>query len=354
MTTIRTGLATAALVALLLTPAAASAATVYIPEGSAGEILVVDADTGAVKARWTGFEAVHGLAGAPGAKYLVAGSYTEVAKDEAEVPEKPEGITQDEHEAHHARKPAPAMPMDAPVSILTVLDAQSGEVVRRIEVPGAVHHVAMSPDGRHAVTSHPTTGGIGIVDLDTLSFRIFVPTGPNPNYAVFAPDGRSVFVTNADNGTVSEVDIEKGFVKRNILSGEAPEHVVISRDGEHLYVADAYAGDVHEIALPAGRIARTFPVGGEIHGLDLSDDGETLFVSGKGEDKLVAVALDTGTQKTTTLAPSPYHLATVTSTGALFVSSREEPKVWIVGQSGMAVRGEIAVSGEGHQMVVLP
>lgn len=339
---------------LLLTSAPAFAATVYIPEGSAGEILVVDSDTGAVKARWTGLEAIHGLAGVPGAKYLVAGSYTEVAKDEAMAPEKPEGVSQSEHEAHHARKAANAMPKDAAVSILTILDAQSGEVVRRIEVPGAVHHVAMSPDGRYAVATHPTTDGVSIIDLHALAFKAFVPTGTSPNYSVFAPDGKSVFVTNASSGTVSEVDLEKAFVKRNILAGEAPEHIVLSRDGKLLFVADAYAGTVHEISISAGEVTRTFSIGGEIHGLDLSDDGKTLFVSGKEENKLVAIQLETGEQKTAALAPAPYHLAAIPGSGTLFVSSREEPKVWIIGQSDLAVHGDITVSGEGHQMVVLP
>lgn len=343
-----------ALLALLLAPAAASATTVYIPEGSAGSILVVDGFTGAVKARWTGFEAVHGLAGSPGSKYLVAGSYTEIAKDEAETPQKPEGVSQDDHEAHHARNAAPAMPAGAGISILTVLDAQSGEVLRRIEVPGAVHHVAVSTDGRFAVATHPTTSGISIIDLGTLSLRAFVPTGPNTSYAVFSSDSRSVFVTNADNGTVSEVDIEKGFVRRNILAGETPEHIVMSGDGGELYVAETDAGNVHEVSVTSGEVLRTFPVGGEVHGLDLSDDGGTLFVSGKGEDKLAAITLETANQRTVPLAPAPYHLTTITGTGTLFVSSSDEPKVWIIGQSDLAVRSEIEVSEEGHQMVVLP
>lgn len=339
---------------LLLASAPAFATTVYIPNGSAGEILVVDAETSVIKVRWAGFDAIHGLAGAPGAKYLVAGSYAEVAKEAAAAPAKPEGVTQDEHEAHHAPKAAQAMPADATVSILTILDTQSGEVVRRLEVPGAVHHVAMSPDGRLAVATHPTTDGISIIDLDTLSFRTFVPTGPSPNYAVFAPDGGSVFVTNADNGTVSDVDVAKGFVRRNILAGESPEHIIVSRDGTRLYVADAYVGKVHEVSVAAGEVARSFQIGGEVHGLGLSDDGETLFVVGKGEDKLVAVDMETGDRKTTTLAPAPYHLATIEGAGTLYVSSREKPKVWIVDQSDLVIRGEIAVSGEGHQMVVLP
>ncbi|WP_370321736.1 YncE family protein [Oricola sp.] len=346
--------AVATLFSFLLVTAPAFAGTVYIPEGSAGEILVVDADTGAIKSRWSGFEAVHGLAGAPGARYIVAGSYSEVSKDDSKAPAKPEGISQDDHEAHHAPKAADAMPKDAAVSILTIVEAETGEVVRRIEVPGAVHHVAMSPDGRYAVATHPTTDGISIVNLDTLALEAFVPTGISPNYAVFARDGKSVFVTNTDSGTVSEVDIDKAFVRRNILSGETPEHIVISRDERRLYVADAYAGRVHEVDISDGTISRTLDIGGEIHGLDLADDGKTLFVSGKGDDKIAAIALSTGEPIFAALAPAPYHLTTVSGTDRIYVSSREEPKVWIIDQTNLAVTGEIPIVGEGHQMVVLP
>ena len=351
-TEMKFALATATLTLLGTVPTFAT--TVYIPEGSAGEILVVDADTGSVEARWPGFEAVHGLAGVPGARYIVAGSYSEVAKEEAEAPAKPDGVSQDEHEAHHASRAASVMPKDAGVSILTIVEAETGAVVRRIEVPGAVHHVAMSPDGRYAAVTHPTTDGISIIDLDTLAFKAFVPTGTSPNYAVFARDGRSVFVTNADSGTISEVDVDKTFVKRNILSGEAPEHVVMSHDGKRLYVADAYAGKVHEVIISDGNISRSLDVGGEIHGLDLSDDDGTLFVSGKGDDKIAAIDLSSGKAKFAALAPAPYHLTTIAGTNSLYVSSREEPKVWIVDQENLAVTGEIAVSGEGHEMEVLP
>ncbi|KGF71126.1 hypothetical protein LL06_01775 [Hoeflea sp. BAL378] len=347
-------LSLSAILAVLLTSASATAATVYIADGSADQIIVVDTDTGTVERRITGLDAIHGLSGAPGVRYLVAGSYSEVEGTEATALAKPEGVSEDEHAAHHAKPAAGAMPKDAAISILTILDAKSGEILRRIEVPGAVHHTAVSPDGRYAAATHPSGDGISIIDLETLVFKAFVPTGSAPNYAVFSEDSASVFVTNSGNGTISEVDVEKGFVRRNLLVGTAPEHVVISDDGATLYVADADIGKIHEIAVSDGAILRSFEIGGELHGLDLSDDGSTLFVSGKSEDKLVAIDLQSGAMRTASLSPAPYHLTTIDGTGKIYVSSRDEPKIWIINQIDLAVIGEIAVSGEGHQMVVLP
>lgn len=333
---------------------AGHAATVYIPDGSADQVIVVDGATGEVVRRFQGLEAVHGLAGAPGGRYLVAGSYAEVTPDEAAAAPRPDAVSEDEHAGHHAAPAADAMPSDQGISILTVLDAETGEIVRRLDVPGAVHHVAVSPDGGMAAATHPSGDGISLIDLDAMEYRGFVATGPMPNYAVFGPDGASLYVSNSGNGTISEVDTARGIVARNIVAGEAPEHVVLTDDGATLYTADADAGVVHEVVLAEGEVTRSFDIGGALHGLDLSDDGATLFVSSLGTDRLVAVDLASGEMRGADLAPAPYHLTAIDGTGTLFVSSQAEPEVWIVDQATLSATGEIPVGDIGHQMVVLP
>ncbi len=338
----------------LAAPFAALAGTVFIPEGNANEVLVVDADSGKTLKVIPGLDAIHGLAGAPGVKYLVAGSYAEIDPADAAGAEKPGNVNADDHAAHHAGKPKAEMPQDMGLSLVSILDAKSGEIVRRIEVPGAVHHTAVSPDGRWAVATHPAGDGISVIDLETLTFKAFIPTGPMPNYAVFAPEGGKVYVTNAGNGTLSEIDVAEGFVTRNIKVGETPGHVVLNKAGTAAFVADAEAGRALRVDLATGKVTGSWEIGGEIHGLDLSDDGAVLFVAGKGSNRVVSIDLATGQQRAEPLAPKPYHLTTVPGTGKLYVSSRAEPKVWIVDQATMKPVGEIAIKGVGHQMVALP
>jgi len=43
----------------------------------------------------------------------------------------------------------------------------------------------------------------------------------------------------------------------------------------------------------------------------------------------------------------------VPGSGTVFVSSREEMRVWVLDQSTLALRGEIAIDGIGHQMAVV-
>jgi DNA-binding beta-propeller fold protein YncE len=346
---------TTATAVLLMTAAMAAAQpVVFVPEGSAATVRMVDADTGKTIKEITGLEAVHGLSGAPGVPYLVAGSYAETDRAAIAKMVLPAGVSQDEHASHHAKPEAkPIGPSDAGVSIISILNAATGDIVRRVEVPGAVHHTAVSPDGRFAVATHPSGDGISVIDLKTFKLTAFVPTGSMPNYAAFGSDPNLVYVSNAGNGTISEVDLNRGIVRRNMVAGDAPEHIVIDPDKAVLYAADADAGNVIELSLKDGSIIRRFAIGGELHGMDLSDDRTTLFVAGRGEDKIAAVTLSTGTIVTAPLSPQPYHLTNVPGTGRLFVSSHAEPKVWIIDEATLSIVGDFRIEGEGHQMVAV-
>jgi len=87
----------------------------------------------------------------------------------------------------------------------------------------------------------------------------------------------------------------------------------------------------------------------------LSDDGKTLFVSARGENKLLGIDVGTGKTRTLALGPSPYHLNTIHGAGMVYVSSSKEPKIWIVDQKTLTLKGSIALpAGEGHQMAIVP
>lgn len=337
---------------LSLEVAQAQGTQVFIPEGSADQVRVIDAKSRQQVALIEGIDAVHGLAGSPNSPYIVAGSFMEVERAQMAPISKPSSVSEDEHAVHHAPQKQALGPSDAGVSLLSVIDTATGEVVRKIEVPGAVHHVALSPDGQFAVSTHPNGGGISVVDLDIFELVAWIPTGPMPNYAVFGDDPSTVYVSNAGNGTISEVDLQRGIVLRNILAGTSPEHIAIDAKTSRIYAADADAGLILEVDLSTGDETRQIEIGGELHGLDLSDDRSTLFVAAKATDRLVAIDVASGSVTAKQLSPAPYHLTTVTGTGSIFVSSRDEPMVWVVDADTLTAVEEIQIQGEGHQMVV--
>lgn len=344
----------AALVTLVLGMQTAIAEPlVYVPLGGEGKIVVVDAAKDEIVDTISGVTAVHGLAGTPDGQLLIAGSYQEREAGGA-TPAKPAGVTEDEHAAHHSAAPAGPKKDDAAISTVSVIRTADGSVVRRIDVPGAVHHVAVSPDGRYAVVTHPNEGTISAIDLGSYEVVATVATGPFPNYSAFGSDGRSVYVSNAGNNTVSAVDAGTWTVQWNAAVGEGPEHVVLSTDGRSLYVNNVEDGSVSVIGIAERQVVKTVPIGSTLHGIDLSDDGGTLFVADLGDDKVVAFDLATGTHRSVRLAPAPYHLAAVRGAGKLYVSSADEPKVWVLDPETLAVLGEIPIGGTGHQMFLGP
>ena len=132
------------LIAILSMAAAAGMATaspmVYIPLGSDNQVIAVDAATDKITATFTGVENPHGLVATPDGEYLVAGSLTET----------PLSSGQD---------------VGTPNSKFSLIHLAHGHVMLTIPVAGWSHHQAITPDGRYVISTHPTRGGISLIDM---------------------------------------------------------------------------------------------------------------------------------------------------------------------------------------------
>ncbi len=165
--------------------------------------------------------------------------------------------------------------------------------------------------------------------------------------------GTEVYVSNSGDGTVSEIDTANWTVLRNLSAGKTAEHIVLSPDERYLYAVNPASGTVSRVDLKRGEVTAIFAVGEDPHGVDLSDDGRLLYASSKQDNKVVAIHLANGEERSVKLAPAPYHITTVRGTGKVYVSSRKSPKIWVLDQQTLAVRGEIPIRGEGHEMGVV-
>lgn len=347
----RTALILPVLMMLLTSGLAFAAEVVYVPMGSDNKILIIDPKVDRVTGEITGVPAIHGLAGTPDGRYLIAGSLQERDPDGG-PPEIPEGMSEDEHASHH-RAPAADTEQEAPsVSIVTVLNRTDRAVVRRIVVPGPVHHVAAGPDNDFAIVTHPDQDMVSVIDLSTFTLIATVATGSLPNYAVFSDDGASAYVSNAGDNSVSEIDTKTWKVRRSIPTGASPEHVALSPDGRKLYVNNVDDGLVSTIDVEQGAVETTYTVGASLHGIDVSDDGRTLFVASLGSDEFVAIDIASSEMRYVKLSPQPYHLAAIRGTGKVYVSSADDPKIWVIDQETLKVIGEIDIGGKGHQIVL--
>ena len=80
---------------------------VYVPLGGENKIVVVDAAKDEIVDTISGLAAVHGLAGTPDGRFLIAGSFETRASGSKTVA-KPAAVSEDDHAAHHGAAPAKA------------------------------------------------------------------------------------------------------------------------------------------------------------------------------------------------------------------------------------------------------
>lgn len=308
---------------------AMAAPIAYIPLGSANQVIAVDAANGKIIRSYSGVENPHGLVATPDGDYLVAGSLKET--------------------------PVPAgAPSDTPNSKLYVIHPEHGHVMAEIPVSGWTHHEAVTPDGKYVISTHPTRGGISVVDVINNKVYKTIKTGPSPNYTLVTKDGKRAYVSNSGNGTLSEIDLSRWEVIRSLEAGPTPEHLVFSPDEKTIYVSNDRAGTVSVVSVKEGKVEKTYRIGKRVHGLDIGDDGKTLFISSRSDDKLVALDTQTGEQRVLTLSPEPYHLDKIPGAGKVYVSSGKAPIIWVVDQKTFTVTDTIRLpAGEGHQIAVI-
>ena len=149
--------------------------------GDAGKIEIIDTATNAIVAQIDGLEQAHGLAVTPDGRRLVVASLTE--RDEDAAVKRPKGVSAEDHAAHHGGEKTSLE--ESALGTAAVIDLQTGATVRQIDVPGGVHHVAMSPDGRYAVLTHPGLASVSAIDLETHTVNTSILVGNDPNYAAF-------------------------------------------------------------------------------------------------------------------------------------------------------------------------
>ncbi|MDX8412190.1 MAG: beta-propeller fold lactonase family protein [Mariprofundaceae bacterium] len=342
------------LLVLMTVSVSASADTmVYMPLGTGNAVIQIDGDRDRLIGTIPGVVNSHGLDATRDGVYLVAGSLTESFA--GGPPAKPTGMSEEEHRGHHGM-PAEDRAQKGKVAgggILYLINAREQRIVRQIEVPGVVHHVLITADGRFAVSTHPSLGAVSIVDLGKSKMIKTLFTGPAANFIVGSSDHRLLYVSNSGDNSIREVDIETWSVRRRLPAGQAPGHLTLSADGSTLYAVNAESGTVSAIDLKRGDVSHAYPVGADAHGMALSDDGRFLYVSSKKENKLTAIELASATIRSIPLSPAPYHVAAIPGTGKLYVSSRQAPKIWVIDAVTLKILREIQLSnGVAHQMVI--
>jgi len=170
--------------------------------------------------------------------------------------------------------------------------ATSLEVARLPIGPRIPHEVAVSPDGRWAVTAEygpDSNRGRHLVVIDIPSARIVdrIDLGPNsrPHSVVFLPDSRRVVATMQDADELALVDITNSTVLRTYPTGGREGHMVrLNPDATRAYVSSRESvGTLSVIFLEEDRAPVVIHTGAGAEGLDVTPDGSEIWVANRRE-----------------------------------------------------------------------
>ena len=193
-------------------------------------------------------------------------------------------------------------------------DLVAGVEVARVPIgPSIPHEVAVSPDGRLALTAEygPNNApGRRVVVIDVASASVLgrIDLGPmsRPHSVVFLPDGRRAVATMQDSDRLALLDIQARTVIKTFPTGGREGHMVrLSPDGARAYVTSRGAeGTLSVIYLNQDRPPTVIVTGPGAEGLDVAPDGE-IWVANR-ENESISIIDPNSLEITATLEARPY------------------------------------------------
>jgi YVTN family beta-propeller protein len=161
------------------------------------------------------------------------------------------------------------------------------------------HGVAISPDGRTAMTANLGSGTLSAVDVMMGAVLSHVEVLERPESMAFSPDGTRLYAVGRESAAVSIVDPIHVKTVGRIDTGQGPAQIVITPDGTRIAVP-LFCEDAVQIADTKTReVTHTIAVGKQPAGATLSADGALLFVSCESERRVYVIALADGEVLTT-------------------------------------------------------
>jgi DNA-binding beta-propeller fold protein YncE len=241
---------------------------------------------------------------------------------------------------------------------LVLLDADTGDVTRRVPLPGAVRHLQLAKPGGPVLIPVESANALVRVDLPSGRAEPQIVTGTVPHDASEAPNG-TVFVANEHGGTTTVIrgdEIVKVFtdsvqpaglapvgdlmgmldVRKNDLTvydadaltivgstpaGAGPTHLVADKHGR--YVAADTRGNAVRVFSTEPREVASIPQPGGPYGIAYDATRDRLWVASSGTNELIGYDMAQDVPRQLLRFPTvqnPYTIGVDQTTGKVFVA----------------------------------
>ena len=173
---------------------------------------------------------------------------------------------------------------DAPGRHIVVIDIASATVLGRIDLgaESRPHSVAFLPDGRRAVATMERADRIALLDVvDRRVLRTF-PTGGREGHMVrSSPDGTRAYVTSRGaEGTLSVIALDADVAPVVIPTGQGAEGLAVTPDGREVWVVNRGAASISIVDAASLRVVETIAARPNAGRVEISRDGRVLVPNG--------------------------------------------------------------------------
>jgi len=161
---------------------------------------------------------------------------------------------------------------------VSVIDGQSLEVIKTVEVGQRPRGLVMSRDNKTLYICASDSDEIEAIDLDNYTVSSVAST-PDPERIDISPDGKQLFVSNENDNLVSIIDIGAHDVADTVPVGVEPEGMGISPDGKLVVNTSETTNMAHVIDLAAHQVVANILVDPRPRVAVWTKDGAQFWVS---------------------------------------------------------------------------
>ncbi len=130
---------------------------------------------------------------------------------------------------------------------MSVIDANLGSEVARVDLRRHPRGIAVAPDGSVAYVAVMGGRDIAVVSMNDLSVEWIEDVGANPRHLVISPDGAFLYATLNGSGRVIKIGTASREVAAEVTTGTAPRSMAISPAGDSLYVVNYESNSVSKV-----------------------------------------------------------------------------------------------------------
>ena len=179
-------------------------------------------------------------------------------------------------------------PDDDPGRHLVVIDVADGRLVARLDLGprSRPHSIVFTPDGRRAVVTLEQSDRIALVDIVDRRVVQTYPTGGRDGHMVrLSPDGGRAFVTSRGaEGTLSMITLAGDAPPVVIPTGAGAEGLAVTPDGREVWVVNRIAGSISIVDTRSLAVIQTIPVPPDARRAEVSASGRVLVPHGGTAD----------------------------------------------------------------------